>query len=185
MRNHEELRGATRSHEEPWGAPRSPKEPWAATRSPEEPRGAMKSYEGPWGAMRSYERPWGAMRSSWLIQTVVHTFQTLSSTCTLNTGSRLFRMSKRILVKHKSTKLKVSAAKNHLRGILTFTSRKNRGSEMDTTAWLQGQSGLSLHCAAEMLEPGLLSILITDYFTSQKSISQSALAHNHSFKTSM
>lgn len=47
----------------------------------------------------------------------------------------------------------------------------NRGSEIDMAAWLQGWCGLLLHCAVEMSKPRLLYILITDYFTFQKSIS--------------
>lgn len=105
----------------------------------------------------------------WNIQTClfIHSFQKFF-TCTLNRGFHLFRMSKRILAKYKCTKLKVSAAKKSLKGHFNLSikvKRKNRGNEINMTAWLQGQFGLLLHCAAEMPEPRLLDILITDYFT--------------------
>lgn len=111
----------------------------------------------------------------WIIQTgvFIHSFQKLFFTCTLNTGFHLFRMSKRIPAKYKCTKLKVSAAKNHLRGILTFPSRLKERTVGMKLIWLHGCKVSLAFCytAAEMPEPRLLSILITDYFTPQKSIS--------------
>lgn len=103
------------------------------------------------------------------------TVQMLSFMCTFNTGFSSSRPFQRVLEQYKSIKLKVSAGKKSLKGhfnLFIKVKRKNRGSEIDMPAWLQSQFGLLLHCAAEMPEPCLLYILITDYFTSQKLISQ-------------
>lgn len=103
------------------------------------------------------------------------TVQMLSFMCTFNTGFSSSRPFQRVLEQYKSIKLKVSAGKESLKGhfnLFIKVKRKNRGSEIDMPAWLQSRFGLSLHCAAEMSEPCLLYILIIDYFTSQKFISQ-------------
>lgn len=92
--------------------------------------------------------------ASWIIQTglFTHSFQKLFFTCTLNTGVRLFMMSQRLLAKYKCTELKVSAVKNHLRGILTFPSRLKERTVGMKLIWLHGCKVSMAFCYTVLLK---------------------------------